>query len=116
MQQTTNHTGATELPQAVSSYLIAEVNSDVVLGPFHVNPFNHPIAISHLNMVPKKNGHRRIFLDLSWQHGASVNDFIHKNEYLNELFRLVLPGVDQLVSLIVQKGCGCLLYKREQAY
>ena len=52
-------------------------------------------------------------MDLSFPKGASLNDFISKDEYLGEKTELVYPKVDDFVQLIKQKGQGCLLFKTD---
>ncbi len=44
--------------------------------------------------------------------GHSVNNMIHKAEYLVVAIRLRYPGVDDLVEMIKMIGKGCALYKR----
>ena len=84
------------------------------LGPFKANPFNAGIKISPLNTVPKSDSsERRVILDLSYPKGASVNDFISKEFYLDEKIDLVYPKVDDLIDLIKSKGQGCLLFKTD---
>ena len=66
-------------------YLRKESQNKSILGPFKDNPFSSGIKISLLNAVPKKDSsERRVILDLSCPKGASVNDFIRKEFYLNK--------------------------------
>ena len=109
-----NHLGAVQYPKFIEEYLAKEVNSGSVLGPFRRNPFNHPIAISPLNSVPKRDSEeRRVIVDLSWPLVGSVNSFIPKIEYLGSPINLTYPTVDSLVRLIKVKGPGCLLFKKD---
>ena len=50
-------------------------------------------------------------MDLSFPKGASLNDYVSKDEYLGEKIELVYPKVDDFIQLIKQEGRGCLLYK-----
>ena len=52
-------------------------------------------------------------MDMSFPEGNSVNDGIMKDEYLHEKIRLTYPTVNSLVDIVRQKGCGCLLFKRD---
>ena len=106
-----NHKGAEEFPVDMLSYLKKESHHKAILGPFKANPFNAGIKISPLNTVPKSDSlERRVILDLSYPKGASVNDFISKEFYLDEKIDLVYPKVDDFIDLIKSKGQGCLLF------
>ena len=109
-----NHTGATEFPEHINSYIKKESQHGAILGPFKFNPFQDNLIVSPLNSVPKKESiERRIIMDLSFPKGNAVNDYIDKNEYLGEISQLVFPKVDDFVDLIRSKGRGCLLYKKD---
>ena len=92
----------------MNTYLRKESFNKAIIGPFKDNPFQSGIKISPLNTVPKKDTtERRVILDLSFPKGASLNDFISKDEYLGENIELVYPKVDDFIQLIRQKGQGC---------
>ena len=59
----------------------------------------------------KPNSDRRIIVDLSWPHGASVNTGIDKLSYLNSEFDLTLPTVDDITTELKRLGRGALFYK-----
>ncbi|CAG2220944.1 unnamed protein product [Mytilus edulis] len=114
--QVKNHRGAVEFPNDMEKYLVKELTKGAIIGPFHVNPFDHGIILSPLNTVPKKDStERRIILDLSSAGGTGVNEFIDKDNYLGEPVSLTYPRVDDLVSLIKKKGSGSHLFKRDLA-
>ena len=95
-------------------YLKKESQHKAILGPFKANPFIYGIKISPLNTVPKGDCcERQVILDLSFPKGASINEFISKEFYLDEKIDLVYPRVDDFIELIKQKGQGCLLYKTD---
>ena len=52
-------------------------------------------------------------MDLSFPPGCSVNDSIPQDTYLGEYYKLRLPGIDQLVELILEKGRHCLVFKKD---
>ncbi|VDI73107.1 Hypothetical predicted protein [Mytilus galloprovincialis] len=55
----------------MEKYLVKELTKGAIIGPFHVNPFDHGIILSPLNTVPKKDStERRIILDLSLADGT----------------------------------------------
>lgn len=85
-----------------------------MLGPFKKNPFNTAIHISPLNSLPKKDtAERRVILDLSFPKGFAINDFISKEEYLEEKIEIVFPKVDDFIQNIKKKGQDCLLFKKD---
>ena len=106
-----NHKGAREFPAEIESYSESEAGQGRVLGSFKDNPFLTDMLLSPLNTVAKHDtNERRIILDLSFPKGHAVNDFISKDEYLQETVDLVYPKVDDLVRL---KGQGCCLFKKD---
>ena len=108
-----NHKGAEQFPEDLNAYLGKESSNKAIMGPFKDNPFQSGIKICPLNSVPKKYSPERCILDLSFPKGASLNNFISKDEYLGEKIELVYPKVDDFVQLIKQKGQGCLLFETD---
>ena len=109
-----NHKGAEEFKEDMLTYLQKESSNKAIIGPFRENPFKSGIKISPLNSIPKKDTtERRVIMDLSFPKGASLNDYVSKDEYLGEKIELVYPKVDDFIQLIKQKGRGCLLYKTD---
>ena len=109
-----NHKGAEEFPQEMLSYLEKESLNKAIIGPFKASPFESGIKISPLNSLPKRDTEeRRVILDLSYPRGASINDHISREEYLDNKIDLVYPKVDDFIQLIKQKGKGCLLFKKD---
>ena len=114
VSQLRNHQGALLFPNAIDSYLQNEICRNAVLGPFEMNPFSCPVALSPLNSMPKHDSaERRIIVDLSWPAGTSVNDGISSSSYLGEDISLTYPMVDSIASLNWSVGTGCLLCKRD---
>ena len=56
---------------------------------------------------------RRVVMDLSFPPGCSVNDSIPQDTYLGKYCKLRLPGIDQLVEFILEKGRHCLVFKKD---
>lgn len=109
-----NHTGAVTFPGCLDEYVPKQLQMGAVLGPFSASPFSYPIRISPLNTVDKPDSdERRVIMDCSFPPGSSVNDNIPKGEYLGEDILLKYPTVDSLAALIVEKGKGCKLFKRD---
>ena len=85
-----------------------------VCGPFLSNLFDTDCVISPLLCVPKRDSDElRVVHDLSFAEGFSVNDGIAKDSYLNEPFRLRLPGIDRLVEFVNKEGRGCHVFKKD---
>ena len=109
-----NHKGALEFPDEVNKYLKSELSLGRIAGPFSVSPYDSAIAISPLNSLPKKgSSDRRVITDLSFPKSLSVNAGINKDRYLGFDIRTRYPSVDDVTALILKKGPGCLLFKRD---
>ena len=109
-----NHPSAVRLPTVLQEHVAKELAFSSIIGPFRCNPFNVPCVISPLMCVPKRDSNEyRIVHDLSFPHAKSVNSGIPKDTYLSKEFKLRLPGVDRLVSFVLQKGRGCKVFKRD---
>ena len=111
--QPLNHSSATCFPDVIDSFLSTELEHSATAGPFTCNPFPAPIRTSPLQTVPKDGSKRRVVLDLSFPPGASVNDGIPKDCYLDQPFHLSLPHSSDFIDLILSKGAGCYLYKKD---
>ena len=67
-----------------------------------------------MNTVPKScEDERRVIIDLSWPHGASVNDGISKSTYLGELINLHYASMEHVCRMVMQVGKGAHIYKRD---
>lgn len=108
-----NHSSAVRFPDAIDSFITTEISHGATAGPFQHNPFPTPIQTSPLQTVPKDTCKRRVVLDLSFPPGASVNDGIPTDSFLDEPFHLSLPRSADFVDLIIAKGPGCFLFKKD---
>ena len=98
----------------VNQYFENELWYRLVIGPFRSNPFKQDIGISRLNTRDKKDStKKRIILDLSFPEGSAVNDGIDKTIYLGVKVDWDLPTVDTLANIMIKKGVGSLLFKRD---
>ena len=109
-----NHPSAFNHPDDVRQFIAKEVQLQATAGPFSVNPFSFNFMTSPLLTVPKKDStSRRIVMDLSFPLGTSINDGIPKDTFLDDPFKLHLPGIDSFLALIQKFGKGCLLFKKD---
>ena len=110
-----NHKGAREYPEFMDKYLEREKSANRIMGPFNSNPLSAPLIVSPMNSVPKTSSvdERRVIVDLSWPHGASVNDGISKDVYLGELINLHYASVQQVCDMVMNVGQGAHIYKRD---
>ena len=111
-----NHKGSLTFPEYVDIPINKEVDLGATLGPYSINPLssNLKLITSALNTVPKKNlEDRRVILDLSFPHGKSVNNGIQKSGYLGTEYTLSYPTIDDFIDIIINKGEGCLMYKKD---
>ena len=101
-------------PAILSTYIAKELSHQSAFGPFHCNPFNTDCVVSPLLCVPKRDSDDfRIVHDLSFPESSSVNDGISKDQFLDQYFKLRLPGIDRLVDFINVKGRGCHVFKKD---
>lgn len=108
-----NHPSALRYASACKEYISSEVGFGALVGPLKFNPFSAKWVISPLLSVAKDETKRRTVVDLSYPSGKSVNSGILKDIYLGETINLVLPSVDDFAALIMAKGPGSLMYKRD---
>ena len=85
-----------------------------MVGPFRCNLFNTDCVISPLLCVPKRDSVKlHVVHDLSFPEGSSVNDSISSDHYLDQFFKLRLPGIHRLVEFVNAKGRGCHVFKKD---
>ena len=104
-----NHSSAIEFPGHIQAYLKEEIQHEVIMGPYDVNP----IPNSHVSpfMTRENAPNRRVIIDLSWPKNASVNAGVDKNSYLGSEFSLMFPTIDDITRELVKIGPGCHIYK-----
>lgn len=97
-------------PEMVEEYLKKEVIAGQV-----IPKMGQPVQVSRFGTIPKSGepGSWRLIVNLSYPHGRSVNDNIHKN-----LSSIRYVTVDQAVRHIIELGPGTKLAKIDvkQAY
>jgi hypothetical protein len=112
----TNHSSADEYGRDIEQFIAKELMHGAIVGPFDKDPFQGNLVISPLQTVPKKGAGcnaRRIVTDLSFPPGVSVNDGILNNDYLGEEYEVVYPTIDTFCEMVLSKGLGALMYKRD---
>ena len=81
-----------------------------------MGPFKEP-PVPDLHVSPfltcEKPGatNRRVIVDLSYPHGASVNSGVDPDMYLGLEFLLTLPSIDYITNKVLELGKGSLIYK-----
>ena len=109
-----NHPSAVKNSAYLSTYIAKELSYQSAFGPFRCNPFNTDCIISPLLCVPTRDSvELRVVHDLSFPEGSSVNDGISSDQYLEQLFKLRLPGIDRLVEFVNAKDRGCHVFKKD---
>ena len=63
---TSNHSSTVRFPDALDSFIAAEISHGATAGPFYHNPFPTHLQTSPLQTVPKDDCKRRVVLDLSF--------------------------------------------------
>lgn len=107
-----NHFSAISHKEAIEEYLLKNVHSHAMLGPFKIPPISN-LCFSPLMSVPKEETKRRVIVDFSFPPGRSINDGISKTTYLEFDIEFSLPSVSSMVNRLNHLGPGCLLYKRD---
>ena len=109
-----NHNSAVKNSAYLSTYIAKELSYQSPFGPFCCNPFNTDCIISPLLCVPKPDSVELcVDHDLSFREGSSVNDGISSDQYLEQFFKLRLPGIDLLVEFVNAKCRGCYVFKKD---
>ena len=111
----TNQKGAREHPEELKQYVNSELKQKSIIGPFMDNPWDNKTRISPIDTRPKRDSPElRVILNLShpFEQG-SVNEAINKDYYLGKDTNLRFPSIDNLVDLIMKKGVGCAIFKRD---
>ena len=108
-----NHSSAVKFAKTIDSFIETELSHEATAGPFKRDPIPSTLQTSQLQTVDKDKTKRRVVLDLSFPPGRSVNDGIPKDTFLDVPFHLSLPLSADFVNLILSKGAGCFLYKKD---
>ena len=108
-----NHASARDHAEDVAFYVATELGHRALAGPFKGPPVSG-LHMSPLMTRPKRDSsHRRVIMDLSWPHGASINDGVEADIYIDGPARIHLPTADYMVDRILQLGSGAYLYKTD---
>ena len=110
-EYTGNHSSAIDCPKDIEAYIEEELHYGVLLGPFEENPIKGGHCSPFMTRSKPNSDRRRVIVDLSWLHGASVNAGIDKFSYLSSAFALTFPTVDDITAELKRLGRGALLYK-----
>ena len=102
-EQVANHKSALLHPEAVDTYLEVEKRQNAIVGPYSTNPF-HKLHVSPMMTRPKPDSSRRLIVNFSWPHGASVNSCIPNNYFENYTCILKYPTIDNIVDAISDIG------------
>ena len=100
-----NLLSATAHQDSVSSALCTELSRGHTSGPFTTPPFTS-LHCSPLGSAEKKDGSRRLIMDLSQPTGASINDGIQKEE-----FPIKYTLFDVATNMVYRRGRSCLMAK-----
>ena len=110
-QYTGNHSSAIDFPKDIEAYLQEELSYGALLGPFETHPIKGGHCSPFMTRSKPNSDRRRVIVDLSWPHGASVNAGIDKASYLDSAFELTFPTVDDITSELKRLGRGAHIYK-----
>ena len=107
-----NHSSATKFPEHVDNYLQTELTHGAIIGPFSNPPYGEDTHISPFMSRDKQDSdNRRIIIDLSWPIENSINYFTPSNIYLDTVYKLQYPTVDNITETLRKLGEDAVLYK-----
>ena len=110
-----NHTSALAHPDDLDYYINTELGHQALAGPFKGPPVV-PMHLSPLmTRIKKDSQHRRIIMDLSWPPGASINDGVEADWYLDGPVGFKLPTVEFMECRLLTLGRGAFMYKTDLA-
>ena len=110
-----NQKSVDDNPEQVKRFINKELKRGSIIGPFVKNPFGPAARISPLGTRPKRDSDDlRIILNLSHPFAeGSVNHSINKDKFLGIQIKLRYPSVEDLAKIVIDKGPGSLIYKRD---
>ena len=107
-----NHNSAVNFPEHVDTYLKTEQEHQAIYGPYTEPPYGKYTQVSpYMSREKTDSENRRIIIDLSWPRGASINTFTPPNVYLNTVYKLQYPTIDNITEALTSLGEGAYLYK-----
>ena len=109
------HPSAKQHSTDIDFYIATEIACVALAGPFEGPPVTCFHASPLMTRPKKDTDKRRVIVDLSWPDGASVNDGISRQVYLDGPANTTLPTVDYMEGRILQLGPGAYLYKTDLA-
>ena len=95
----------------IEAYIEEELEYGALLGPFDKNPIAEGHCSPFMTRAKPNSDRCRVIVDLSWPLGASVNASIDKTSYLNSIFSLTFPTVDDITGQLKCLGKDALIYK-----
>ena len=105
-----NHTSALTDIDHVRRYVEEELQHEAIIGPFNDIPCD--LHVSPLMTRAKQDSDKkRTIMDLSWPHNLSVNAGVKKNVYLDTIYELHYPSIDNITDSLVKLGPAAQLYK-----
>ena len=108
-----NHSSAREFPEDIKTYIQEEkaFNAFNDFGTFKEPPIPDLYVSPFFTCDKPGASSRRVIMDLSFPHGASVYAGVDPDMYLGSEFLLILPSIDYITNKVIQFGKGSLIYK-----
>ena len=106
-----NHRSSYSFYSYIDKFIDKEVSSHGLSGPLSQPPFN-PTMLSPMMTSPKNIASRRPVFDASYG-DWSLNENTPVKSYMGGDYDFTFPTVLDLADLIVKKGSGCLIWKRD---
>ena len=100
-----NHDSANSYGDHVDHYNKVEKEYNAIFSPYDKPPCGSTAHVSPFMTKTKYDSeHNRIVTGLSWPKGASIDHFTKSNVYLNEVYKLQYPTIDNITDKLTEFG------------
>ena len=105
-----NHTSAINDIEHVRRYVEEELQYGAIIGPFYILPCSlHTSPL--MTRAKQDSDKKRTIMDLSWPPNFSVNAGVKRDIYLNTIYSLHYPSIDNITDSLVKLGPAAQLFK-----
>ena len=105
-----NHTSALTEAEHVRQYVEEEIQHQAIIDLFDTIPCSLHIS-PLLTRAKQDSDKKRTIMDLSWPPNLSVNAGVKKDIYLDTIYSLHCPSIDNITEALVKLGPAAQLYK-----
>ena len=103
MSTDSNHISALTNIEHVRRYVEEELQYEAILGPFNLVPCNLHIS-PPMTWAKQDSDKKCTIIDLSWPKSFSVNAVVKRDIYLDTIYSLHYPSIDNITEPLVNLG------------